>query len=502
VNNESGEAFGSLDGLAALAFRIKAPYPKPTPWRAMVLAEGDYNGIGLRPYQQYGILWLKEVLKLNRGAILADDMGLGKTLQSITVAQLVAFQGRILVVAPAAARETWREELAKWAPNQSVAILGPAATKAARLEWDKAPNSKWVVSSYDLVASGKVEDVAFALDMPTLVIIDEAHRAKGRKTKRANALQQLCAQAQYRLALTGTPIWDRPRDLWMLLDILLGGRFGSKWDFDLAYCNASINDHGGWENAGATNTEELRLRLAYYMLRREKAEVATDLPPLTRTVRWLEPDAPARREWEKVQLGLTKGNLHAAIESTLAGKMDEAMELAAESRRFLLFTWLKTHAFQMHKLLNERGIPCELVTGEASTTARQSRIAAARSKGWGVVATLDSASEAINMQGVASQGIMHTIDWVPTKLAQAEARLHRIGQKDPVTWTYLAMKDSVDELIVPAVVNKLDAFIQAMGAQAAQGLRDELNATVGITGVDENSLLAQMAAMLEDKDDE
>lgn len=505
VNNESGEAFGSLDGLAALAFRLGKQFPRPLTWREMTPLN-DYD-IGLRDYQVNGVEWLINALQKNRGAVLADDMGLGKTLQSITLAQYVAGPridgGRILVAAPAAARETWREELAKWAPAQSVAILGPGTTKAAKAEWSRAEAAKWVVSSYDLITTGKVEAAAFKNDSPTLVIMDEAHRLKGRKALRAKALLQTCALAQYRIALTGTPIWDRPRDLWMLLNILLGSRFGNQWDFDLAYCGADINDHGGWENAGATNIEELRLRLSYYMLRREKAEVASDLPPLTRIVRWLEPSPKAKKEYEKVQLGLTQGALHNAVAATLEGKLQEAMDLATEARKFLLFTWLKSHAFQMHKMLNEQGTPCVLVTGEDSTETRQAHIRTAREKGWGVVATVDSASEAINMQGVASVGIMHVIDWVPTKLAQAEARIHRIGQSDPVTWTYLAMKDSVDELIVPAVVQKLDTFIGAMGAKAAQGLRDELNSNVGISGGDENAALVAMAAMLgEDKDDE
>lgn len=177
------------------------------------------------------------------------------------------------------------------------------------------------------------------------------------------------------------------------------------------------------------------------------------------------------------------------------------MALATESRRFLLTTWLKSHAFQFHKMLNEQGTPCQLITGEISTEKRQAAINIARSRGEGIVATLDSVSEAINMQGVASNGICHAIDWNPQKLSQMEARLHRIGQTDPVTWTYLAMTGSVDEIVIPTVVNKLDAFIGIMGAKSPQGLRDGLNATVGIA-TSEEDVLMQLAAMLGRDNDE
>jgi SNF2 family DNA or RNA helicase len=94
----------------------------------------------------------------------------------------------------------------------------------------------------------------------------------------------------------------------------------------------------------------------------------------------------------------------------------------------------------------------------------------------GVVATIDSVGTGIDgLQTSISVGIMHALDYVPIKMAQAEGRLDRIGQNLPVTWYYLAMKDSMDSLAIKSIVNKLDATRAIMGQNEAKGLRDSLS---------------------------
>ncbi len=496
----NGEVTGSLDGCSVALNRLNIHSTLATPPDWKKRSGADHTLTKLRQYQRQGVEHLVECLNKHGAALLADDMGLGKTLQTITtVQQLTNSKDRILVAAPRAAAETWREELKKWVPDESVAVLNSIKTKADKADWERAKTARWVVSSYDMVMMGKL-DLVFEGTFPAFVVLDEAHRLKGRKAKRAKALKEVCTTAQYRLALTGTPVWDRSRDLWMLLHILFGYRFGNQWDFDRVYCGGKINEHGGWENSGAANTDELKLRLAHYMLRREKREVATELPPLTRIVRWVDSTPKASAAFQKLELKLDGGSLHSALEATLQGKLDEAINLAAECRNFLLFTWMKRHAFDLHKQLNDGGTPCHLITGDIDTRERQNRINLARERKEGIVATIDAASESINMQGIASTGIIHAIDWVPTKMAQAEARLHRIGQTEPVTWYYLAMKDSADQLVVHSVVNKLDTFISIMGAKDIQGMRNELNSHGNGAGADEMALLREMAALLSDGD--
>lgn len=467
VYGAQGFARGHVDALAAGVVRLGYKPPRPpdgAPIRHMP---------GARDYQKLGVSFLVQALKSYGGAVLADDMGLGKTYQAIQTIRELKVQ-KVLVVAPRAACETWRDELAKWG-LKSCAVLSVANTKVAKQEWEEADSKRLVVSSYHHDVLDRAISKCFRTDLPELVIMDEAHRVRGRKSRRSKKLEEVCGLASYRLALTATPQFDHPRDLWELLHILFGYRFGNRHEFDFAYCAATSNEHGGLENKGASNTDELKLRLSYYMLRREKREVAKELPPLQRQVRWVDGTPEARKYLQMSQLNIGKGSLHEAIVSTLKGKMEEALELAVEAKRFLLFTWLKSHAHELARTLTlERETPCVCITGELSAEKRQVEIRLAQAKGWGVVATLDSASESLNLQGVASVGIMHAIDWSPLKMAQAEGRLHRLGQMDPVMWYYVAMKESIDTVIIPTIVNKLDQWRAVMGAKSNRDMRHSL----------------------------
>lgn len=492
---DAGDQFaGRLDAIAAAYARLNdADVPRTRPWQK---TQG-WPAPQLRTYQQRGVAWLRSVLDRHGGAILADDMGLGKTLQAITIAKIRrhGVGGRTLVVAPASARETWRQQLAKWAPGESVFIHSPKSVKKT-----KATDAQWVVCSYEAVLSGQVEEVAFTYDYPDTLIIDEAHRIKGRKTKRSNALKQLAGMCGTRLALTGTPVWNRPRDLWMLLDVLIPGAFGNQYAFDEAYCAGGMGEHG-WQNKGASNTQELRQRLEFYMLRREKQEVAHELPPLTREVRWIDAQPKATAALHKFELDPDGRTMARALEATHDGKIDEAVNLCVEAGKFLCFTWTKANAAKIAKGVIDAGGDCELITGEVQTEERQRRIDAATQRGAGVVATIDSCSEAVTMTELANVGIMHGIDWVPTKMAQAEARLHRIGTVKPVTWVYLAMKQSADRLVIESVINKLDAFISTMNAKSIGGMKHALGAHVDGAGIDDVNLLQQMARLLESADE-
>lgn len=424
----------------------------------------------LRDYQNYGVDWLTNHLRTDGAAILADDMGLGKTTQSIHAAITLGVT-QTLVICPGAVRETWRKELLKWHGIEATVV-----TTGAQAEKVDSTNV-WVVCSYELVAKLSIS--------PNLVIIDEMQNVRGRVTKRGTAILDLCTQAEYRIGLTGTPMWSRPRDLWMLLKILFRYRFGNANDFDFAYCGAFINEWGGKVNKAATRSDELRKRLSYVMLRREKRDVAKDLPQLTIQTEWVEADKTATRLFQRAIMRKAPGDTSEALKATLVGKMDRAIQLAIEAQRFLLFTWMKEHASTIHAKLIEAGVPCNLITGDMSQAKRNAAIEAAKSNKCGVVATIDAAGTGVDgLQHVANIGIFHALDYVPLKMAQAVARLDRIGQTMPVHWTFLAMQESLDVLVVNTIVNKLDQWRGLFGNDSNKGLRDSLGDSVNGAGAE------------------
>jgi SWI/SNF-related matrix-associated actin-dependent regulator 1 of chromatin subfamily A len=277
------------------------------------------------------------------------------------------------------------------------------------------------------------------------------------------------------MALTGTPIWSRPRDFWMLLKILFGYRFGTADEFDYAYCAAYQNQWGGKVNTGASRSEELKLRLSYVMLRRIKEQVATELPPLTRVIRWV----PAIKAAKQALEAAVMNQLHFsdALNATLDAKIDAAIEAAQSAGRFLLFTWQKRHAEVMHEKLNEAGYACEILTGDYPEAERGAAIARAKQSGASIVATIDSTGTGVDgLQDIADTAIFHALDYVPIKMAQAEARLHRIGQKNPVTVIYIALEDSADQFVVNTVVEKLDQWRATMGNDSTSSMGDTIGA--------------------------
>jgi SNF2 family DNA or RNA helicase len=445
---------GSVDAIAAACFRLRCDLPvlpEPVP----------FNVEGLYEYQRKGVGWISETLKRHGGGILADEMGLGKTRQAIIgIRNLVSGGGRTFVVCPAFLRTTWAKEI-EACGEASVYVLRPGTTKKIKRAWEESHKAKWVVTSYDLCS--KALDAAFHKNKPRVLILDEAHYLKGRDAKRSKRLLDVSSVVPYRLALTGSPMWARPRDYYQILKLLFGKKFGSSFDFDKTYAGGFINEYGGLDNRGSSNLEELQARIGYYMLRRMKKDVAADLPELTTQVIWLDGTKEAASALHEAMTAQTSGVTYKALEATLASKMPAAIELCMQAGRFLLFTWLREHAGEMWRQLNDSGTPCRLITGDVAADKRQGIIDDAAKCGEGVVATIDSVGVGINAQHLTDYGVFHALDWTHSKIFQAMGRIHRIGSKKPVQWTFLAMKDSMDEKVMRSLVEKIDAHRSVLG---------------------------------------
>lgn len=468
----SGDAaWGTFDAMnAALVrlshepLRIREAYPTVRPVPASF-------GQKLRDYQVYGVRWMSRRLKATGAVLLADDTGLGKTLQAIELMRALTLneKSRVLIVCPKPAMLTWRDELKKWG-DVPAAIATPGASAKF---WREAKTLPVVVCSYDHRMLDRTIELAFEDEWPHMVVMDEFHRARGRRSARSKKLKEILPLAKYRLALTATPQYDRPRDLWSQLSLLWPRAWGTQYDFDKAYCGGM--NVRGQTNKGIKRPEELRARVASLMLRRTKAEVAKELPPLIRQVRWIDPTPEALRAYSAAAIGFGKASMHHALLATLKGKMEEAVELAVESKQFLLLTWLREHAHQFARVLTmEHDTPCVVITGDMSLNQRSAAIEEARAQQKGIVATIDSTSESLNLQGIASTGIMHYLPFEPNKVVQAEGRLHRLGIVDTVVWNYLVMRDSADMLVLNTVVSKMDQWTQTM-----DGSRRDLRHTLG-----------------------
>jgi len=196
----------------------------------------------LRPYQLGGVNWLFEKWKTLGGAILADDMGLGKTLQTLAV-----LESPSLVVVPVSLLQNWKNEAARFRPELKVAVYHGAGRA-----WNERADV--VLTSYSLLGA---EADRFASTHWKVAALDEAHIIRNPETRAALASATLTAD--FRLALTGTPIQNRLRDLWSLFQFVSPGLFDEEASLDLMTSKP-------------------------FFLRRTKAEVLTELPPKTHLV--------------------------------------------------------------------------------------------------------------------------------------------------------------------------------------------------------------------------
>jgi SNF2 family DNA or RNA helicase len=222
----------------------------------------------LRDYQLEGFQWLSRLSHWQAGACLADDMGLGKTVQAIAVMLEQAPQGPCLVIAPTSVCHNWEKELSRFAPSLAVQRLGAAAGRAGVIAGLKAMDV--LVISYGLLH--QEADRLAEIDW-RMVVFDEAQAIKNAETRRAQAGQRL--KANFRLALTGTPIENYLEELWSLFNIINPGLLGSRERFVRRFATPIERNR----DSGAL--QALRALIRPFILRRTKSAVLAELPPRT-----------------------------------------------------------------------------------------------------------------------------------------------------------------------------------------------------------------------------
>jgi non-specific serine/threonine protein kinase len=229
---------------------------------------GDRFLAQLRPYQKQGLAWLYLMKSLGLGACLADDMGLGKTVQVIALLNGIRTRRseKNLLVVPASLIGNWRKEVERFAPNLHLGVLHPS-------EYLPEPDDAVALpEQHDLLVTtyGMLDryDWLKKTHWDTL-ILDEAQAIKNPSTRQTRAVKQV--KADFRVALTGTPIENRLSDLWSLFDFLNQGLLGSAKEF------ASFTKKLQEQQSDYTR---LKTVLSPFILRRLKTDraIISDLP--------------------------------------------------------------------------------------------------------------------------------------------------------------------------------------------------------------------------------
>jgi SNF2 family DNA or RNA helicase len=210
----------TLEGDAAWKERVNALAQAST-WAPAVPSTLQAQ---LRDYQQQGFEWMSRLAQSGLGACLADDMGLGKTVQTLALLLQRAPLGPALVLAPTSVCSNWRDEIHRFAPSLQVTVYHEADDRAQ--VWQDLGPGQVLVASYGLALQ---DAEAFSAPRWASLVMDEAQALKNANTQRAQMVGQL--QADFRLALSGTPVENRLSELWSLMSLLNPGLLGSQAQF-------------------------------------------------------------------------------------------------------------------------------------------------------------------------------------------------------------------------------------------------------------------------------
>ena len=226
----------------------------------------------LRPYQIRGYSWLGFLRQWGLGACLADDMGLGKTIQTLVLIQRDWHQSGkrpVFLICPTSVVSNWQKEASRFTPELPVMVHhGIARTKGAEFI-KKAVKQAIVISSYALLH----RDFETLRKVPwSGMVLDEAQNIKNPETKQARAARAF--RADYRLALTGTPVENNVGDLWSIMEFLNPGFLGTQAEFKRRFF---IPIQAGHDPEAV---EQLKRLTGPFILRRLKTDraIIADLP--------------------------------------------------------------------------------------------------------------------------------------------------------------------------------------------------------------------------------
>jgi superfamily II DNA or RNA helicase len=464
----------------AAALRLRVSQPGAVPAAALP----DDLTAQLRDYQRRGVDWLCAWRDAGLGALLADDMGLGKTLQA-----LCALRGRTLVVAPRSVLENWAEEAARFRPGLRCSVYhGPGR----RLD----PRADLTLTTYALL---RLDAEALAEVSWDTLVLDESQAIKNPDSQAARAAFRL--RGDFRVALTGTPVENRLAELWSQLHFTNPGLLGDRRAFEERYGRPIA---AGDASAGA----RLRQRIAPFVLRRAKSEVAPELPPRTDLVLHAELSQRERALYDAIRaatreevlaklsagapifqvlealLRLRQAACHPALvpgqQAETSAKLEVLVEalqpLVDEGHKALVFSQWTSLLDQVEPPLTREGIDYARLDGATRNRGQVVADFQSREGPPVLLVSLRAGGTGLNLTAADSVFILDPW-WNPAVEDQAADRAHRIGQDRPVFVYRVIARDTVEERILALQQHKRGLADAALGDAARAGggvTRDEL----------------------------
>ncbi len=447
----------------------------------------------LRSYQKDGLGWLYFLREFGFGGCLADDMGLGKTIQVLALLEARRAEGALtrrpaLVVAPRSLVFNWAREAARFTPR--LRLLDHTGQTRARAPADLTA-SDVVLTTYGTLR----RDIALLREVVfDTVVLDEAQAIKNAGTQAAKAVRLL--RGDQRLALSGTPIENHLGELWSLFEFLNPGMLGASSAFQFG--SRAAKDPDGPARA------LLARALRPFVLRRTKAQVASDLPERTEQTLRCELVGTQRRLYDELRdhyrasllsrvavHGLAKSTIHvleallrlrqaachpalidrgrrseeSAKFEVLFAQLDEVLE---EGHKAIVFSQFTSLLALVRERLDRRGIRYAYLDGSTGARARESAVDRFQQEpGCPLfLASLKAGGFGLNLTAAE---YVYLLDpwWNPAVEMQAIDRAHRIGQTRPVFAYRIVAAGTIEEKILEMQASKRELADSILAADAS-----------------------------------
>lgn len=392
-------------------------------------------------FQDRAIAWGTE----HKRGWIAMEQGLGKSRVALLTPGMPA-----QIICPAYLRLNWLREINKWCNGAKVELVKPKT--------GYKPGADFYVQSYE--ANQLVPPASIGK-----LILDESHYAKTPRAMRTKYARKLANRTPRALFLSGTPMPNRPSELWALGSAI--GMTRMTWrEWGFRYCAGRIGPWGGYDFSGRSNVAELAELWQQYAFRLTKDEVAALPSKMRRLIVLNAPlDVGRERAYDVGQLrknpnpvafvGLAEV-LHEHGERKVSAATDYILDILETEKPILVGARHKSVIGALHKNIVDAGYKSATITGDTPMEARQELQDAFNAKQLdALVVNSRAAGLGITLVG-GRYGIMVEPDWSSSVNVQLEDRLHRIGQTLPVQWDYLVVDRSIDAEMVRSAMWKTE----------------------------------------------
>lgn len=417
----------------------------------------------LREYQKLGV----EFLKNRKYALLADDIGVGKTVQAISA--LNGAKNPVLVICPASVKLHWQNQFKIWRKIEAF-VIGPK-------DGGVMPNASVLIVNYDLISQNnkRIFNHLKGLKFST-IICDEAHRLKNPKAKRTKRVLSkfgLIANTEKMWFLTGTPIHNRPIDLYTLLASCaphLIKPYDDYMGFAFRYCGA-FQGKFGLNVRGSSRESELNEKIKPFFLRRRKEDVLHELPDKIVTKIEFECSAHAKEliaqeeqktleeSGESDPAYFKLGEIVRLRKAVAKYKTPEAIKFIKdtmeEAGKVVVFFHHHEVAAELAKALADQGVV--VVSGQDNIHHKAAKIKKFVEDPDTKIflGQMQACGEGVDgLQQAANVCIFVEPSWSPSDIDQAIGRLHRMGQKDSVVAYILTIEDTIESKMMDTILWK------------------------------------------------